>query len=170
MKPTSLKHVLLTELTTLRSSEAQLVAALPAAIEESVSRALRDGLRQLQLEARQQLVRLDQVLENYQLEDETADCAVTEVLLASADELWGEAPATFLRDVELVWLFHRIHSNAISGYAAAISYLRQSGDGEELDELNLTLAEKEDALTALTDLAAEIISFSEDEEPELAWS
>ena len=170
MKPTSLKHVLLTELATLRSSEAQLLAALPAAIEESVSRALREGLRQLQREARHQLVRLDRVLENHSLQDDPADCAVTEVLLASADELWGEAPATFLRDVELVWLFHRIHSNSVSGYRAAVSHLRHVGEGEDLDELNLTLAEKEDALTALTDLAAEIMSFCEDEEPELAWS
>lgn len=170
MKSTSLKNVLLSELGTLRSCEAQLLAAMPAAIEESVSRALREALRQLQREVRQQLVRLDQVLENNPSEEERPECPVTEVLLASMDALWSESPATFMRDVEVVWLFHRLHSNAISGYTAVVAHLRQTGDGEALDEMNLSLAEKEDALTTLTDLAAEILSFCEDEEPVLAWS
>ena len=154
----SLEDVFIDQLKDLYSAENQIVKALPKMVKGASSpdlkRAFEDHLEQ----TREQVVRLDQVMELVGATGKAKKCKGMEGLLEEGKEVLEEkseaTPAAL--DAALIAAAQRVEHYEIAAYGTCCTYAKQLGNRDALELLKLTMNEEEETDKRLSQIAAQI--------------
>jgi ferritin-like metal-binding protein YciE len=159
-KLSTLRDLLLHELSDLHSAETQIIEALPKMVEACSARPLAKALREHLAVTKKQLTRLNQCFRALREQPSGETCAAMKGILAEGAKLLKEKPkadpAVF--DAALIGACQRVEHYEIAGYGCARTYAQQSGETKCSQLLQQTLDEEIEADELLSDLAVNDIN------------
>lgn len=157
MKLNSLKDLYIEQLQDLYSAEQQLVQALPkmesAASDTELKRAMREHLA----ETKDQVDRLERVLESIGEKPGGETCKGMKGLISEGQEALSAKGDARVLDGAIMAAAQRVEHYEIAGYGTAIALARALGRKEDASQLELTLEEERDASELIHDIALQTI-------------
>jgi ferritin-like metal-binding protein YciE len=153
MKLNSLQDLYINELRDLHSAETQILKALPKMIRAAQSEDLRQAFQEHLEQTRNQVTRLDQIMEKMNLTPRRKRCVGMEGIIEEGSEFLGSDIDDSVRDAALIAAAQRVEHYEIACYGCARTYARQLGDEEAAGLLQTSLEEEETADRKLTELA-----------------
>jgi len=154
----SMQALYVDQLRDLRSAEAQLVEALPKAAKAAASPDLKAAIQEHLDVTREQLARVDALLEGLAEGRSRATCKGMAGLIKEANETLEADGDPQVRDAGLIAAAQRIEHYEIAGYGCAAAYAELLGDGAAAAELRMSLKEERVADTVLNDLAQKVVN------------
>jgi ferritin-like metal-binding protein YciE len=148
------------ELHDLHSAESQLVAALPRMAAAATAAELRQGFETHLLETREQLRRVEHVLENLGLSAGNDVCKGIEGLVAEGEKLIGATERGAVLDAALIDSGRKVEQYEINAYRAAITKARELGFEDAADTLERNLQEEELTDFRLQELAQGMMPYN----------
>ena len=153
MQMTTLRDLLIHELSDLHSAEKQLTKALPkkakAANDETLAAAFEAHLA----ETEGQLERLDQIFEMLGEKPKRKVCKAMQGLVEEGKEAISEDAEPAVYDASLIACAQRVEHYEIAGYGCARTFARLIGEDEVADLLQETLDEEAATDAKLTEIA-----------------
>jgi ferritin-like metal-binding protein YciE len=138
----TLQDLLVAQLKDIYSAEKQLARALPRMARVSVHRSLADALRMHLDETRDQMVRLEAVLESLGSNARGRKCQGMEGLLEESSEVMAEEGAAAVIDAGLIANARRVEHYQIAAYTATIALAMALRQDELVHPLNQNLEEE----------------------------
>jgi ferritin-like metal-binding protein YciE len=149
----SLQELYVEELKDLHSAERQIIEALPRMIKAAKSDALRDALSEHLVVTKNQLSRLDEILEGLGKKGTGKRCKDMEGILTEGKELLSEKPAEEINDTAIIAATLHVEHYEMAGYIGAALHARQLGETKAEKLLKMSLAEEDKAGRDLAQLA-----------------
>ena len=149
----SLRQLYIGQLQTLLSAERQIREALPHMIEEATEPKLRQAFQVHLQETRQQVERLEQILEECTGAAEAIPCEVLTALILEAQWMIKDAADNSVRDAALIASAQRIEHYEIAAYGSVRHFARILGEISHARLLDQTVKEEGRSDHMLTDIA-----------------
>jgi len=167
----TLQDVFIDQLKDLYSAESQIIKALPkmakAASSHDLQQAFKDHLEQ----TREQVTRLDQVMELVGATGKGKKCKGMEGLIEEGKEVLEEKDASpAALDAALIAAAQRVEHYEIAAYGTVCTYAKQLGHREALNLLKETMNEEEETDKRLTQIASQVNLEAAEAEPTRAAS
>jgi ferritin-like metal-binding protein YciE len=148
----SLRQLYIGQLQTLLSAERQIREALPHMIEEATEPKLRQAFQVHLQETRQQVERLEQILEDCTGEAVAIPCEVLTALILEAQWMIKDAADDSVRDAALIASAQRIEHYEIAAYGSVRHFARILGEILHAQLLDQTVKEEGRSDHMLTDI------------------
>jgi ferritin-like metal-binding protein YciE len=148
----SLRQLYIGQLQTLLSAERQIREALPHMIEEATEPKLRQAFQVHLQETRQQVERLEQILEDCTGEAVAIPCEVLTALILEAQWMIKDAADDSVRDAALIASAQRIEHYEIAAYGSVRHFARILGEISHAQLLDQTVKEEGRSDHMLTDI------------------
>lgn len=158
MKVTSFAELYLDQLRDNRSSERQIIAALPKMIKAATHPKLKKAFTDHLGETKVQLERLDQILADLGQSAGRKVCEATVGLLKEGAELIESTTEGDVRDAGLICAAQKIEHYEIACYGCLRTFAALLGRRADVKHLDATLAEEKGADAALTQLATGVLN------------
>jgi ferritin-like metal-binding protein YciE len=149
----SLKGLFIEQIKDLYHAEKQLLEALPRMSAAASAVPLKDVLERHNGETRDQVTRLEQVLELLGERPEPRKCRAMVGLVAEMDEMLADCKSAEVRDAAIIASAQRIQHYEMAGYGTARTHAETLGENEAAQILQRTLEEEGQTDHILTDLA-----------------
>lgn len=149
----SLRQLYIGQLQTLLSAERQIREALPHMIEEATEPKLRQAFQVHLQETRQQVERLEQILEDCTGAAEAVPCEVLTALILEAQWMIKDAADDSVRDAALIASAQRIEHYEIAAYGSVRHFARILGEVSHAQLLDQTVKEEGRSDHMLSDIA-----------------
>jgi ferritin-like metal-binding protein YciE len=153
MKLENLTDVLHHELKDLHSAETQLLEALPAMAQATMTESLRDAFEAHLEETREQVQRLEEVAEILGMGITGETCEAMEGLIQEGEELIEDNDPGIALDAALIAAAQRIEHYEIAAYGSASTFAKQLGHDKAEKLLHKTLEEEKAADEKLNKIA-----------------
>jgi ferritin-like metal-binding protein YciE len=150
----------------LYDAEKQIVEALPKLIVQSSSAELAGCLRMHLDETREQVVRLDSILERMGVEPGSRKCEGMRGLLNEGEKSISKLKKSVVLDVALIAAARKVEHYEIASYGTACALAEMLGQEEALSLLQQTLDEESDADEALSEVVEGILTGDDTAEEE----
>ena len=160
MELNTLKDLYIHELKDLYSAEKQLVRALPKMAKAASNEKLSAGFTAHLEQTKEQIARLEQLLESHGQSTRGPKCKGMEGLIAEGQEMIEEEADEEVRDAGLISAAQRVEHYEIAGYGCARTYAELLGDKQGVKLLQKTLDEEGATDKKLTELAVKVINLS----------
>jgi len=141
------------ELRDLLSAENQLVKALPKMAKAASSPELKKGFEDHLQETKNQVQRLEDILEQLEVSGRGKKCKAMEGLIEEGKEVVDEDADPRVKDAALIAAAQRVEHYEIAGYGTAKAFAKILGHEEAVELLNETLEEEKAADAKLNELA-----------------
>ena len=153
----TLRELYKTELQKALNMERQIVEkGLPTMIENSTSPELANAFRTHLEESREQVARLEQILQENEGEVSDSSCAAMKALIAEGGSSAKDAGDATLRDVVLIAAGNQVEHHEIAVYGTLITWAELLGEDRHASLLEQSLTEEKNADALLTSLAEQI--------------
>ena len=156
MPMTSLRDLYIHQLKDLYSAEKQLTKALPKMVKAAGSDDLRQAFEEHLEVTRQQMERLEQILEELGQKLSAPKCKGMEGIIEENQELLKEDAEEAVLDAGLIAGAQKVEHYEIAGYGTARTYAEMLGEANAARLLEQTLQEEEETDRLLTELAMNI--------------
>jgi ferritin-like metal-binding protein YciE len=154
---TTLRELYVSMLEHTLNSERQIVEkGLPAMIEKATTPQLKAIFQQHLTESKQQVARLERILDTEEGEASEAKCKVTAALISEAESNVSDAANEFIRDIVLIAAGNQIEHHEIAVYGTLRTWADVLGEDEHVELLERSLEEEENADDLLTELSAQV--------------
>lgn len=159
-KLTTLRDLLVHELSDLHSAETQITEALPKMIEACTAKSLSKALKEHLAVTKKQLTRLNQCFKALGEEPSGETCAAMKGILAEGAKLLKEKPKADqdVFDAAIIGACQRVEHYEIAGYGCARTYAEQCGEEKCAALLQQTLDEEVEADELLSAIAVNDIN------------
>jgi ferritin-like metal-binding protein YciE len=148
-----LKHLYVSRLKMLLSTERQLVDALPQMKEAATDTQLKDTLQTHLQEARLQVVRLETILNELVGEVSDKKCRVTSALIGFGEDTIKETSDSAVRDAGIIAAAQQIEHFEIASYGTVRSWAQILGYRHHAEALEQTIQEEEHTDKLLTTIS-----------------
>ncbi len=152
----TLHDLMVHELKDLYSAEKQLVSALPKMIKATTTPELKEAFTTHLEQTKEQVVRLEQIMEMIGGSPRGMKCKGMEGLLEEASSLLEEDADPEVLDVALIGAAQRVEHYEIAAYGAACALASSMQHNDVLTLLELTLSEELETDALLAALAEEL--------------
>lgn len=153
----TLRELYTTELQKALNMEKQIVEkGLPTMIENSTSPELANAFRTHLEESREQVARLEQILQDSTGDVDDKTCKAMSALIAEGGSSAKDATDPTLRDVVLIAAGNQVEHHEIAVYGTLISWAGILGESNHVSLLKVSLQEEKNADELLTSLAQQI--------------
>jgi ferritin-like metal-binding protein YciE len=154
---TTLRELYVSMLEHTLNSERQIVEkGLPAMIEKATTPQLKAIFQQHLTESKQQVARLERILDTEEGEASETKCKVTAALISEAESNVSDAANEFIRDIVLIAAGNQIEHHEIAVYGTLRTWADVLGEDEHVELLERSLEEEENADDLLTELSAQV--------------
>lgn len=148
----NLRKLYVDQIEHLLSAEDQILEQLPKMIESASDSELKRMLQSHLQETREQVSRLEQVVQQSVGKLEPKRSKPMAALIDEANELVGDAKNDPVRDVAIITACQRIENYEIAVYSAVCNYANIVGESEQAALLEKTLEQEKNANQALRGL------------------
>ena len=149
----NLRKLYTNQLRTLLSTEQQIVEALPKMIGHSTDTQLKQAFQSHLQETREQVSRLEQILNHAAGEASPVKCRVTAALISQAEEMVKDAADDDVRDAALISAGQRVEHYEIASYGAVRHWAQILGLTADAELLDKTIHEEGHADHLLTQIS-----------------
>ena len=153
MKITSLEQLLEDELKDIYSAENQLLKALPAIAEATVSSDLRAAFEKHLEQTRTHLQRIEEICRDLNIEPSGKTCAGMGGLIKEGEEIIQSDMDIEPKQAALIGAAQRVEHYEIAAYGTARAHAKQLGYVKAYEVLTQTLNEEKDTDQKLTQFA-----------------
>jgi ferritin-like metal-binding protein YciE len=157
----SLRHLYVGQLQVLLSAERQIEEALPHMINEATEPKLRQAFHVHLQETREQVERLELILEDCHGNTEPIPCEVIAALILEAQWMIQDASDDSVRDAALIASAQRIEHYEIAAYGAVRHWARILGEISHAQMLDQTVKEEGRSDHMLTDIALAVSMYAQ---------
>lgn len=158
MQLDSLVDLYVHELEDMKSSEQQLVRALPRMAKMASCPQLRRALEQHYTETQGHLKKVESILERLDVSGTGTVCRGMEGIIKESEEYSGKEIAPEVRDAAIISLAQRSEHYEIAGYGTLCTYACTLGQKEDYETLYGILENEKETDCKLTELAEEGIN------------
>ncbi|MBS0196881.1 MAG: ferritin-like domain-containing protein [Planctomycetes bacterium] len=158
MKVTTLAELYLDQLQDSRSSEQQIIKALPKMVKAAAHADLKKAFTEHLDITKQQLERLDLILADLEKSAGRKVCEATVGLIKEGSELIEHTEEGDVRDAGLICAAQKIEHYEIACYGCLRTFATLLGRTSDVKHLDKTLAEEKSADSSLTDLAMSVLN------------
>jgi len=158
MKMKTLQDLFVHELKDLHSAEKQIIKALPKMIKAASNEELRTALEEHLEETEEQLRRLEQLFEQFELPTRGPKCQAMEGLIEEGKEALEESMEDDVRDAAIIAAAQRVEHYEMAGYGCARTFAEQLGHHDAAQLLQQTLEEEKAADEKLTQIAMQNVN------------
>ncbi len=151
-----LRSLYTTQLRYLRSTEEQIIKALPKVIENSTDPELKQGLQTHLQETEGHARRLDTILQDLTGDDDDKKCSVTAALISAGETTIKAANDNAVRDAGIIAACQKIEHFEIASYGSVRSWALVLGETQHAQLLQQTLQEEEHADKLLTSISEKL--------------
>jgi ferritin-like metal-binding protein YciE len=141
------------EIQDLHSAENQIIDALPKMISMATHTELKTALRDHLQVTKEQLQRLDAIIEELSLKKPAKTCEGVKGIIAEGEKSLKEIKSDSTRDAAIIAAAQRVEHYEMAGYGTAAEYAKQLGFDEVAHTLHDILEEEKEADTSLNTLA-----------------
>jgi ferritin-like metal-binding protein YciE len=153
----TLRELYISTLEHTLNSERQIAEkGLPAMIDKATTPQLKAVFQQHLSETKQQIARLERMLDSEEGEVNEAKCKVTAALISQAESNVGDAANDQIRDIILIAAGNQVEHHEIAVYGTLRTWAEILGENDHVTMLERSLEEEENADDLLTELAAEV--------------
>ncbi|MDF1754714.1 MAG: ferritin-like domain-containing protein [Verrucomicrobiales bacterium] len=149
---TNLHQLYINQIKDLHSAETQIIEALPKMAARANSDDLRESFNKHLNETREQLTRINKILDSHGIHPGTDVCEATQGLLREGEKLMKEMIGDAV-DAGLIAAAQRVEHYEIAAYGTARAYAKKLHYNDDVDLLSTTLDEESDANEHLTKIA-----------------
>jgi len=149
----SLRDLYHNQLRMLRSTEEQIIDALPTMIEKSTDVQLKQAFQSHLQETRIHVTRLQDILREEHGDVESIKCKVLSSLVSEAEDMIKDATDPTVRDVALIAAAQRVEHYEIASYGAVRRWAQILGEAEQAALLDKTIQEEGHADHLLTSIS-----------------
>lgn len=147
-------HELFTDmLKDVHSAETQIVEALPKMAEKATSQELRQALELHLDESREQIARLDRIMQMLGTQPSGNPCEAMQGLLQEGEEILSRAQSAEVRDAGIIAAAQAVEHYEIARYGTLAAWAEQLGLDDAQDLLEETLEEEKATDEKLNDIA-----------------
>lgn len=147
-------HELFTDmLADIHSAETQIVAALPKMAGKATSDELRQALEQHLGESREQITRLERIMQMLGAQPSGNPCEAMQGLLKEGEEILSRAQSNEVRDAGIIAAAQAVEHYEIARYGTLAAWAEQLGLDDVQDLLEETLEEEKATDEKLNDIA-----------------
>lgn len=154
----NLEELYIEEIRDLRSAESQIIEALPKMAKAAKNKALKEALQEHLKETKEQLGRLEQILERHDKGPGRKVCKAMRGLIAEGEDVLEEAEEADVRDAAIIASAQRVEHYEIAGYGTVATFAERLGFSEDHGLLGKTLAEEKEADEKLTKIAKKMVN------------
>ncbi len=158
MKITTLADLYLDQLQDMHSSEKQIIKALPKMVKAANHKQLKAGFTKHLEETKEQLNRLDTILEDLGKTPGRKVCEATKGLIEESASMIEVDADEQVRDAGLICAAQKIEHYEIASYGCLKTFAALLGREADVKLLNKTLNEEKSTDQALTELAVTLIN------------
>jgi ferritin-like metal-binding protein YciE len=166
----SLRKLYIDELKDLYNAETQLVKALPKMAKAASNDQLRQAFEEHLRQTSEHVSRLEQIFEALDEKPTGKKCLGMEGLVKEGAETMREDYEDEVKDAAIIGAAQRVEHYEIAGYGTVKAFARLLGEDEHVSLLEETLNEEKAADQKLNQIAEEINSNAQQEEPQMAES
>lgn len=164
---TMLKELFIEELRDIYGAEKLLTKALPKMMKAATSEELATAFEEHLAVTEDQIGRLEQVFEMFEMTPRAKKCEAMEGLVMEAQHIISELPkGSAVIDAGLIIAGQKVEHYEIASYGSLVQLAKTMGENEIADLLQQTLDEEKETDQLLTELAVSGINISADNEPE----
>lgn len=156
MKVETLRELFVEELQDLYSAENQIIEDLPKLAKKASSPQLKQALETHLIETKQQLERLERILESIDVRPEGKTCEGMKGLLKEGAQMIKASGEPEVIDAGIISAAQRVEHYEISGYGTVRTYAELLGENEAVRLLEETLQEEKAADQKLNSIASSI--------------
>lgn len=149
----NLRKLYIHQLRTLLSTEQQITQALPKMIDHSKDTQLKQAFQSHLQETREQVLRLEQILNAIVNEASPVKCKVAAALISAAEEMVKDAADDDVRDAALISAGQRVEHFEMAVYGAVRHWAQTLGRNSDAEVLDKTLKEEGHADHLLTQIS-----------------
>ena len=149
----NLRKLYINQLRTLLSTEQQITEALPKMIDKSTDVQLKQAFQSHLQETREQVTRLEQILNQAAGEASPIKCKVTAALISAAEDMVKDAADDDVRDAALISAGQRVEHFEIASYGAVRHWAQILGQTSDVELLDKTIKEEGHADHLLTQIS-----------------
>jgi ferritin-like metal-binding protein YciE len=153
MKMRTLQDLFVHEIKDLYSAEKQLLKALPKMVKAATNEDLKESLESHLSETEEQVSRLEEIMEKFEIPNRGPKCKAMEGLLEEGQEALDADMEDDVRDAAIIAAAQRVEHYEIAGYGCARTFAEQLGHHEAARLLQETLDEEKAADEKLTQIA-----------------
>ena len=154
----SLEDLFVSELRDLYSVEKQIANALPRLVKAVSSSDLRDGLHEHLEQTREQITRLERILERFGRPSEDEQCKGMKGLLEEVEELMSQRGENVVIDAGLIAAIQKVEHYEIAAYGTVRAFADRLGQQEAAALLEETLEEEKEADRIFSEIAMAIVN------------
>lgn len=158
MKVKTLHDLFVHEIKDLYSVENQLLKALPQMVDAAAYPGLKQALQAHLAETQEQVQRLDELCEQYEIKSGGHKCKAMEGLILEGRDALEDIEDEQVRDAAIIAGCQRIEHYEIAGYGCARAFAEQLRLEEGARLLQLTMDEEKAADDKLTQLAVQHVN------------
>ncbi len=149
----NLRKLYINQLRTLLSTEQQITEALPKMIDKSTDVQLKQAFQSHLQETREQVTRLEQILNKAAGEASPIKCKVTAALVSAAEDMVKDAADDDVRDAALISAGQRVEHYEIACYGTVRHWAQILGLTSDAELLDKTIREEGHADHLLTQIS-----------------
>jgi ferritin-like metal-binding protein YciE len=150
---TTLEEAFIHGLSDIYSAEQQLAKALPKMAKAASNEELASGFEEHLEETKAQIERIDQIVEDLEIDLESMTCEAMKGLVEEDKEVIREVKKGPIRDVMLIAGAQKVEHYEIASYGCLVEIARQLGYEEAVELLEETLEEEKATDEKLTQIA-----------------
>lgn len=158
MKIMTLADLYLDQLQDMHSSERQIIKALPKMVKAADNKDLKAGLTKHLAETKEQLTRLDRILEDLGKGPGRKMCEATAGLLEEGQGMIEADADEQVRDAGLICAAQKVEHYEIASYGCLRTFASLLGRDADAKLLDKTLNEEKSADQSLTALAVSVVN------------
>jgi ferritin-like metal-binding protein YciE len=148
-----LRSLYTNQLRLLRSTEEQIIEALPKMIEAATDTQLKQALQSHLQETNVHKERLNGILQDLVGDTDSKKCAVTKELISAGETTIKAANDDAVRDAGIIGAAQKVEHFEIASYGTARDWANLIGETEQANILQTTLDEEKHADKLLTDVS-----------------
>lgn len=149
----NLRKLYINQLRTLLSAEQQITEALPKMVDKSTDVQLKQAFQSHLQETREQVTRLEQILNKAAGEASPIKCKVTAALVSAAEDMVKDAADDDVRDAALISAGQRVEHYEIACYGTVRHWAQILGLTSDAELLDKTIREEGHADHLLTQIS-----------------
>jgi len=153
MKLNSLAELFILELRDMYDAEKQLTKALPKMAKAASSRELKEAFEKHLLETENQLHRLEQVFDYFEVKAKAKTCEAMKGMIEEGKEWIDVGGEDAVRDAALIAAAQKVEHYEIASYGCLTTWAKQLGHQSAAELLGENLAEEKATDKTLTSLA-----------------
>lgn len=157
----NLRKLYVNQLQMLLSTEQQITEALPKMADKATDVQLRQAFQSHLQETREQVTRLEKILNAETGEASKVKCKVMAALVTETEDMVKDAADESVRDAALIAAAQRVEHYEIASYGAVRHWAQLLGENAHAELLDKTIKEEGHADKLLTEIANRVNPYAE---------